>query len=144
MVNVSIKNYPIGTTSDKKGEYLLRIPTGREVIVVFSIIGYELYEKTLNLSPEDMLELDAVLKPKSEDINEVVVAGQRQTSGNIVKINPKAANAVTDVGLGSVESIIKTLPGVSSSNEMSNHIVRGGSFDENLVYVNGLEIFRPP
>jgi len=144
MVNVSIKNYPIGTTSDKKGEYLLRIPTGREVIVVFSIIGYELYEKTLNLSPEDMLELDAVLKPKSEDINEVVVAGQRQTSGNIVKINPKAANAVTDVGLGSVESIIKTLPGVSSSNEMSNqYSVRGGSFDENLVYVNGMEIFRP-
>ncbi len=144
MVNVSLRNYPIGTTTDKKGSFLLRIPTGREITVVFSMIGYEMYEKTLNLSPEDMLEIDAVLYSKSEDINEIVISEHRQTSGNIVKINPKTVSAVTDVGLGSVESIIKTLPGVSSSNEMSNqYSVRGGSFDENLVYVNGMEIFRP-
>jgi hypothetical protein len=84
------------------------------------------------------------LKTSSKEISEIVVLDQRQTSGNIVKINPKSINGLPDVGMGSVEGIIKTLPGVSASNELSSqYSVRGGSFDENLVYVNDIEVYRP-
>jgi len=144
MVNVSLKNYPVGTTTNKKGEYLLRVPSGRDMVVVYSMVGYEMVEKTMKLSSETVVELNIFLTPKSEEINEIIVQDQRQTSGNIVKINPRAVNSLPDVGMGSVEGIIRTLPGVASSNELSNqYSVRGGNFDENLVYVNGIEVYRP-
>jgi len=144
MVNVSLRNYPIGTTTNKKGEYLLRIPSGRNVSIVYSMVGYEMVEKSLLVNSESTVELNVNLKNRSEEINEIVVSNQRQTSGNIIKINSKAANALPDVGMGSVESVIKTLPGVNSNNELSNqYSVRGGNFDENLVYVNDIEVYRP-
>jgi hypothetical protein len=144
LVNVSLRSYPFGTITNKKGEYLLRIPSGRDVSVVYSMIGYEMVEKQLLLSSETTQELNITLKTSSKEISEIVVLDQRQTSGNIVKINPKSINGLPDVGMGSVEGIIKTLPGVSASNELSNqYSVRGGSFDENLVYVNDIEVYRP-
>lgn len=144
LVNVSLRNYPFGTITNKKGEYLLRIPSGRDISVVFSMIGYEMVEKPLKVSSESSVELNIVLNSSAEEISEIVVLDQRQTSGNIVKINPKSINGLPDVGMGSVEGIIKTLPGVNSSNELSNqYSVRGGSFDENLVYVNDIEVYRP-
>jgi len=144
MVNVSIRNYPFGTTTNKKGEYLLRVPSGREIGVVYSMVGYEMVEKTLNLISEQSVELNVVMPMKSEEIDAVTITNHRQTSGNVVKINPKSISALPGVGMGSVENVIATQPGVTSSNEMSSqYSVRGGSFDENLVYVNGIEIYRP-
>jgi len=144
MVNVSIKNYPIATITNRKGEYLLRIPSGREVIVVFSSIGYQFVELPLNLKSEESVERDVTIQSKNEELNEVVVTDRAPSSGNIVRINPRVANALPEVGMGSVEGIIKTMPGVSSSNELSNqYSVRGGNFDENLVYVNDIEVYRP-
>jgi hypothetical protein len=144
LVNVSIRNFPIGTITNKKGEYLLRIPSGRDVSIDYSMIGYEMVEKLMQVSSESSIEMNITLKTSSKEINEIVVTDQRQTSGNIVKINPKSINGLPDVGMGSVEGIIKTLPGVSASNELSSqYSVRGGSFDENLVYVNDIEVYRP-
>jgi hypothetical protein len=144
MANVSLRNYPFGTITNKKGEYLLRIPSGRDVSVVYSMIGYLMVEKTMSLTSESTVEMNVTLETSTEEINEIVVMDQRQTSGNIVKINPKSINGLPDVGMGSVEGIIKTLPGVSASNELSSqYSVRGGSFDENLVYVNDIEVYRP-
>jgi hypothetical protein len=144
MVNVSLKNYPFGTSTNPDGEYLLRIPSGRDITVVFSSIGYEMVEKPMNVESEASIELNVQLTPKSEQIDEVVISQQRQTSGNIVRINPRSTSVMPDVGMGSVEGIIKTLPGVNASNELSSqYSVRGGSFDENLVYVNGIEVYRP-
>jgi hypothetical protein len=144
MANVSLRNYPFGTITNKKGEYLLRIPSGRNVSVVYSMIGYLMVEKNMSLTSETTVEVNVTLKTSTEEISEIVVMDQRQTSGNIVKINPKSINGLPDVGMGSVEGIIKTLPGVSASNELSSqYSVRGGSFDENLVYVNDIEVYRP-
>lgn len=144
MVNVALKNYPFGTTTNRKGEYLLRIPSGREIIVGYSSLGYELVEKTFQLNDEESVEENITLKTKHEELGEVVVPGRIQSSGNIVRINPRAVDNLPDVGIGSVEGVLKTLPGVTSSNELSNqYSVRGGNFDENLVYVNGIEVYRP-
>jgi len=144
MVNVSLKNYPFGTTTNRKGEYLFRIPSGREVAVVFSMIGYNMEERKLSLASEATFELNVVMSSSNQEIDEIVIQEQRQTSGNIVRINPKSISSLPDVGMGSVEGVLRTLPGVSSSNELSNqYSVRGGNFDENLVYVNGIEVYRP-
>lgn len=144
MTNVALVGYPFGTSTNRKGEYLLRIPSRRDVTVAFSIVGYQMIKKQLNLKSEESLEINVKLKSKSENIDEIQVTGQNQTSGNIVRIDPKAVNNLPDVGIGNVEGLIKTLPGVSSSNELSNqYSVRGGSFDENLVYVNDIQVYRP-
>ena len=74
---------------------------------------------------------------------EVVVTEQRR-SGNVTRIDPKFIDVLPDAATGAVEALIKTLPGVSSNNELSSqYTVRGGNFDENLVYVNDVEIYRP-
>lgn len=144
MANVALKNYPIGTSTNRKGEYLLRIPSGREVVVGFSSLGYKYHEKAFELTTEQSFEYNLIMESSNTEIDEVVISGNRQTSGNIVRISPKAVDRLPDVGIGSVEGVIKTLPGVTSSNELSNqYSVRGGSFDENLVYVNDIEVYRP-
>jgi len=144
MVNVALKNYPFGTSTNRKGEYLLRIPSGREIVIGYSSLGYQIVEQSLHLKDEESLELNVTLTSKSEELGEVVITDRAQTSGNIVRINPRAIDHLPDVGIGSVEGVLKTLPGVTSSNELSNqYSVRGGNFDENLVYVNDIEVYRP-
>jgi hypothetical protein len=144
MVNVALRNYPFGTTTNRKGEYLLRIPTGREIVVVFTSLGYVLQEETFNLQSNQSLQYNVVLQSSNTELGEVKITGRTQTSGNIMRLDPKAIDRLPSLGIGSVEGIIKTMPGVTSSNELSNqYSVRGGNFDENLVYVNDIEVYRP-
>jgi hypothetical protein len=144
LVNVALLNYPIGTTTNRRGEYLLRIPTGREIVVGFSALGYEMVQLTYKLEPDSNFEQNISLKKRDEQIGEVTITHMEQTSGNIMRLDPKAVSSVTSVGIGSVEGMLKTMPGVTSGNELSNqYSVRGGSFDENLVYVNDIEVYRP-
>jgi hypothetical protein len=144
LVNVALKNYPIGTTTNRRGEYLLRIPARREVTVVFSSIGYITVEHILQAGPEEKITFNMVLQPSNLEISEIQVTEQRRSGGSLVRIDPKLTSNLPSAGSGAVEAIIKTLPGVSSNNELSSqYSVRGGNFDENLVYVNDIEIYRP-
>jgi len=144
LVNVALRDYPIGTTTNRKGEYLLRIPAGKTVKVVFSLIGYTMAERSFSAQPEERLLADVTLKLSQEKIGEVTVTESRKNMGNVMKVDPRLLNSMPTVGSGSVEALIKTLPGVSSNNELSaQYTVRGGNFDENLVYVNDIEIYRP-
>jgi len=144
LVNVALRDYPIGTTTNRQGEYLLRIPAGKPVRVVFSLIGYTPEERSFNASAESRLKTDVILKLSQEVIGEVTVTESRKNIGNVMKVDPRMLNNLPTIGGGSVEALIKTLPGVSSNNELSaQYSVRGGNFDENLVYVNDIEIYRP-
>ncbi len=144
LANISIKGFPLGTVTDKKGDYLLRVPAKRRITLVFSIIGYKMVEKELLSKDEQHIELNVTLDESSEQIKEVEVTQQRQGQNNITRIDPNFANIMPSASSGSVEALIKTLPGVSSNNELSSqYSVRGGNFDENLVYVNDIEIYRP-
>lgn len=144
LANISIKNYPIGTVTDRKGEYLLRVPAEKQVTIVFSLLGYLPQEKTIEANAEERIELNLQLQINSEEIGEVQVSRSRKGNGNISRIDPKFTNIMPDASSSGVEALIKTLPGVSSNNELSSqYSVRGGNFDENLVYVNDIEIYRP-
>lgn len=144
LVNVSLRGFPIGTTSNRRGEYLLRIPARREVTVVFSMLGYEMQEHTINADTEQRIFLNVILNGIDQEIGEVQVTEQRRNQGGMVRIDPRLSSQLPSAAGGGVEALIKTLPGVSSNNELSSqYSVRGGNFDENLVYVNDIEIYRP-
>ena len=144
MANISIKSTSIGTVSNRNGEFLLRIPAKKPVVIVFSIIGYQWVEKNITASEEQRLELNVSLQKKDQQIDEVQVTDQRRNKTNMDRIDPKYITSIVDAGTGGVEALIKTLPGVSTNNELSSqYSVRGGNFDENLVYVNDIEVYRP-
>lgn len=144
MVNVSMRDYPVGTTTTRKGEYLLRIPAKREITIVFSLIGYTPVEKKFTAKIEERIVADVVLVAKSEELGEIQITESQKNGGSVVRLDPKLLNNLPSAGSGDVEALVKTLPGVSSNNELSSqYSVRGGNFDENLVYVNDIEIYRP-
>lgn len=144
-INVSLRGYPFGTSTDKNGDYLFRIPTGREVTVLYSGIGYEMIEANFTLKPEQNAQFDVVLKLSVEQLDEVLIGASSQRATMLESIDSKVASKLPDVaGMGGIDGLLKTLPGVFSNNELSSqYSVRGGGFDENLVYVNDVEIYRP-
>ncbi|HET6559221.1 MAG TPA: TonB-dependent receptor [Prolixibacteraceae bacterium] len=144
IANISIKNSTIGTVSNRDGEYLLRIPAQKPVVIVFSIVGYQPVERTVTAEEEQRYELNATLTETNQEIGEVQVTEHRRNKTNMERIDSKYLSSIADVGTGGVEALIKTLPGVSTNNELSSqYSVRGGNFDENLVYVNDIEVYRP-
>jgi hypothetical protein len=144
LANISLKNTTIGTIANRDGDYLLRIPSKKPVTIVFSIIGYQTVEKVLTATEEQRLEMNVSLKQIDQEIGEVQVTQHRREKDNMNRIDAKFLNRMTDTGTGGVEALIKTLPGVSTNNELSSqYSVRGGNFDENLVYVNDIEVYRP-
>ncbi|PTN09814.1 carboxypeptidase-like regulatory domain-containing protein [Mangrovibacterium marinum] len=142
-VNISLKGYPIGTTTDKNGHYTLQIPVNRQLTIVFSMIGCQTQEQTLQVKASDQIKLDIQLAESNENIAEVTVRQQRAQQ-NMSRIDPQFGAVIPDASSGAVEALIKTLPGVSTNNELSSqYSVRGGNYDENLVYVNDIEVYRP-
>lgn len=144
LANISLKNSTIGTVSNRDGEYLLRIPAKRTVVIAYSMIGYQMVEKTITATEEQRINIDVVLRQIDQEIGEVQVTEHRRKKTNMDRIDAKYLSSITDAGTGGVEALIKTLPGVSTNNELSSqYSVRGGNFDENLVYVNDIEVYRP-
>ena len=139
-INIVIQGTKIGTTTNIRGEFLIREVEGETVILLFSAVGYKTITREVMLpNPEPVVQL---LMPQVKTIQEIVVSKRRETT-NLLTLQPNLTDKLPSIG-GSVETLIKTLPGVSSNSELSSqYSVRGGNFDENLVYVNGVEIIRP-
>lgn len=143
LVNVALVGTTIGSTTDHEGNYVLVVPSNQEFIVDFSFIGYDSKRFKITLPPGDKKTLDVVLTMKYTELKSVEIKDKQVRSYNYVRLDPKQAKLIPTLG-GGIESMLKTLPGVSSANELSSqYSVRGGNFDENLVYVNGIEIYRP-
>lgn len=144
LVNIALRDYPIGTSSNRRGEFLLRIPARREVTIVFSSMGFVTSERTIEAGPEERVTIEVKLFRSTTEIGEINVTENRRSRSGMDRIDPRLTNNLSAAGGSSVEALIKTLPGVSSNNELSSQFsVRGGNFDENLVYVNDIEIYRP-
>lgn len=140
-VNIGLVGTSAGTATDAGGHYRLIVSTADSVTVRFSFTGYEPQEFRLRV--HGSRHLDVRLSPSTRVLQQVEVREEksRETAFSQIDIQ-KLEQAVGPSG--GVESILKTLPDVSSNNEMSSqYSVRGGSFDENLVYINGIEIYRP-
>ncbi len=144
MVNIALKDYVLGTSSNREGKFTLRIPAQKNIVVIYSSLGYLPSADTLFAGVEENIFREIKLIETDINLGEVQVTQQRRNSGNITRLDPKVASDMINMGTGAVEAMLKTQPGVSSNNELSSqYTVRGGNFDENLVYVNDIEIYRP-
>ncbi|WP_313804617.1 carboxypeptidase-like regulatory domain-containing protein [Flavobacterium sp.] len=142
--NATIKADSETVTSNANGFFLITIPSEKKVTIEITHVGYKKSSVTLELKPNEDYELNVVLNPNSEQIGEVIVSstGRKRVEG-ITTIEPQVIRTIPGANAG-VENILKTLPGVYSNNELSTqYAVRGGNYDENLVYVNEIEVYRP-
>lgn len=140
---VRIAGTAIGTNTDLKGLYSLSVAERDTLQVVFSCIGFKTVNHKL-INPKGDLTLNVKLFPDDVVLQEVEVTGFRNNINGMQSIDAESFKLSPDVSGGSVEAMITTMAGVNSSNEMSSqYSVRGGSFDENSVYINGVEIYRP-
>ncbi len=143
LVNISVKGFNIGTVSDQNGKYEIQVPSNTDLTLVFSHIEYETETKKVHSSTQDKQRLNVMMKRSLNILSSVSIRDEAKRHENIVRLSPKIITHLPSAGEG-VEALIKTLPGVSSNNELSNqYTVRGGNFDENLIYVNGIQVYRP-
>ena len=143
-VNVSIIGSSIGTSTNKEGNYSLSVSANRKQSIAFSYIGYNTEKIELPMLKKGQdYNLNIELDPSHIKIDDVNVEDEQIRNSTFDKVDSKHISVLPTSNSG-VEGLIKTLPGVSSSNELSSQYnVRGGNFDENLVYVNGIEVYRP-
>ena len=140
---VRIAGTAIGTNTDLKGMYSLTVTQKDTIDVVFSCIGFKTVSHKL-IDPHGDLTLNVRLYPDDILLDELEVTGFRNNVNGMQTFDTESFKLSPDVSGGSVEAMLTTMPGVNSSNEMSSqYSVRGGSFDENSVYINGIEIYRP-
>ncbi|MFT7900454.1 carboxypeptidase-like regulatory domain-containing protein [Tenacibaculum ascidiaceicola] len=140
---VAISYLSKGTTTDANGMYQFTIPIRKTVTVTFTHVSYKTLVKKFTSRGKRSFNFSPTLQIKSEELEEVIVKNQQKEAQGITKIKTKKVKNILGANAG-VENILMTLPGVSNNNELSTQYnVRGGNFDENLVYVNGIEVYRP-
>ncbi|MBP6978727.1 MAG: TonB-dependent receptor [Lentimicrobiaceae bacterium] len=144
LVNISVSGYPSGNATDKNGNYEIRVPALTGITVVYSFVGYVTQRYDFYLEAGARKEINLVMIPSATELPDVVIEDRKLRTTTLTRIDPKDATLIPSVSGSSIESLIKTLPGVAGTNELSSqYSVRGGNYDENLVYVNNIEIYRP-
>ena len=139
---VRIAGTTTGTTTNLEGKYELKVSTADSLVVVFSCLGYKTEEHLLK-NPKGEMKINVQLQKKSIDLGEVVVTEFQKQQGTMQKIKASDMRLMPNTS-GGIEGMLATFAGVNSSNELSSqYSVRGGNFDENIVYINGIEIYRP-
>ena len=142
-VNIAVKGTTAGVTTGKDGRFELSVPANQEIVILFSYIGYEKDSITVRLKQNEQKNLDHTLQPSSTQLESIEIRDQQLRTNTFSRLDPKVLTFITTIN-ASVEDLIKTMPGVSSRNELSSqYSVRGGNYDENLVFVNDIEIYRP-
>ena len=142
-VTVRVAGTAIGTTTGLDGSYKLSAPANDTITVVFSCIGYDELRRQL-INPEGDMALSVQMRSKDHTLHEIEVTDFRKQTNQMQTIDHSSYSLAADASGGSVESMLSTLAGVNSNNEMSSqYSVRGGTYDENSVYINGIEVYRP-
>ena len=143
LATVRIEGTATGTVSNLKGKYSLKFSSRDTVTLIYSMIGYNTRKRVL-VRPQGNININMTLPVLDYELGEVTITENRRQTGTVQQIDIKANKLMPDASGGNIESIIATQAGVSSNNELSSQYnVRGGSFDENMVYVNGTEVYRP-
>ncbi|NNE02826.1 MAG: TonB-dependent receptor, partial [Eudoraea sp.] len=143
--NVTIATALSGTVSDSLGFYLLEVRADEEITVTFSHLSHQKIElRGLLLTTNETYAFSPVMKTNVIQIDSVTVTatGEKKVTG-VVTISPDVVQKIPGANAG-IENVLKLLPGVFSNNELSiQYAVRGGNYDENLVYINDIEVYRP-
>ena len=143
LVNVAVKNQTKGTTTNEKGFYELYVAPGDTVDILFSHTAFE--KETITFLPVrgESYTFNVRLSIKTIEGDEFTVEDYKRRSSTMSAIEPKTIYTIPTVS-DNVESLLASQPGVAMNNELSSaYSVRGGNFDENLVYVNDIEVYRP-
>ena len=143
--DVAISYRNTGTTTAEDGSYLFGVVADKAVTISFSHIGFEkIVLKDLILSTNETFEFNPVMSKETVQVAGVTITpnGTKKLKG-VTTVSPEIIRNIPGANAG-VENILKLLPGVSFNNELSTQYnVRGGNFDENLVYVNGIQVYKP-
>ena len=141
-VSVSVKGNPGGTQTGAKGEYSLEVPADRNLEIIYSFVGYEQKVLSKRLTPGQVFDVTVVLKSNAIQMREFTKKDERRRNeAGSVRIDPKK-HALLPSTVGGIEGLLKIF--LSNNNELtSQYNVRGGNFDENLVYINDFEVYRP-
>ena len=133
-----------GATTNSNGFYSIEIKALTDINITFSHVNFKSISFPINLKTNEVYEFYPVMDINIQQIEEIVLNSNKRTElKSIITINPQIIRTIKGAQPG-IENLLKTLPGVNISNELSTqYSVRGGNFDENLVYVNGIEIYRP-
>ena len=144
LANVYVEeNTMVGTTTNQNGYYELYVGVEDTITLVYSMIGYETIRQQL-YTERQVIGINVVLPTNEELLNEITVSAIQRQTNTMGRVDIGVARLMPDATGGGIESLLITFAGVSQNNEMSSQYnVRGGSFDENSVYVNGLEVHRP-
>jgi hypothetical protein len=140
--NVLVFGTSVGTTTDDRGNYKLFLPPDSNHLVRFSFIGFKPVDKMIRLNKGQSMEINVVINERIF-LDTVEILARRAYDG-IIRARKQDLELLPTASGDFVSEFLKRMPGVSSNNELSSqYSVRGGNFDENLVYVNGIEIHRP-
>ncbi len=133
-----------GTTTTTEGSYRISLDPGVEWKLIFSYVGYDTLKFDFILQPEEIRILDVKMTPSTRILDQVEVSSDKfRKQTGVIPINPKSAYVIPSA-FGDFNRILATMPGVVTNSELSSaYSVRGGNYDENLIYVNGMEIYRP-
>ena len=141
-VNVFNLRNRTGTISASDGSFLLRVDGLFPVELVFSSVGYITRSVTFDSFPTGLLTVK--MEVSQEMLQSVQVTGKRTLSPHSQKIDPIFVRQLPSAAGAGIEALVRSQMGVTSNNELSSQYrVRGGNFDENLVYVNGQQVYRP-
>lgn len=146
LVNIALQGKNIGTTSDSLGYYRLEVPQGSYTLV-FSHVSYLSVNKKITLKKGESLKIDVVLNVRTQTLKEVEIKESQdktRAEAGTIDLNPNTLKNIPSP-FGDFNQAISTIGlGVSGNSELSSaYNVRGGNFEENLVYVNNIEIYRP-
>lgn len=142
LANVHFENTTVGISTNQNGYYELISEIKDSATLVYSMLGYKTIKHTI-YPHQKILQISVVLSALSKEIGEVSVVGQRRQTSTLDALDATKYRLMPNAA-GGIESLLITFSGVSSSNELSSQYnVRGGNFDENIVYVNGIEVYRP-
>ena len=140
---VQIKGTAQGTSSNAQGFYELRAEVTDTFTVVYSCIGYTTGERTFGID-DDVLNVTETLTSAASELESVEVRAYQRPANNMQILNTDQFRMVPDASGGNISALLTTFAGVNSNNELSSqYSVRGGNYDENSVYVNNIEIYRP-
>ena len=142
LVTVAIEGTGIGTNTKPDGSYEISVPSGERQTIVFDNVSFFVEKKSVTLAPNERRVLDITLKKRDNTLDEYVLQDDRtKTEAGAIQIDARKAGILPST-IGGIEGILKTF--VGTNNELtSQYTVRGGNYDENLVYVNDFEVYRP-
>jgi hypothetical protein len=144
VADVNIASSGNVSQSDSSGFFEIEIPSNKKVSLIFTHVSLKMMSLTVSLKPDEIFVFNPVMNNSGEQMGEVFVSSKnKKRVQGITNVDVSTIKKIPGANAG-IENILKTLPGVNSNNELSTqYAVRGGNYDENLVYVNEVEVYRP-